>query len=363
MSKTTFPGVSQRGSVYVATPYNPATKQKVHLGTCSTPEAAYELVREWKLGGARDRTIAGIRESWLDLHVDSDNVGLVPATRRGYRNYSARLVDRFGTENPDDLYDHYEKVQGWAKDESAACVETCFSMFEWARKKRLCKSNPFEGVDGRAQVRRESKVLIRSEAELDRLANCALTVLPGHKGEVMAALIYTAFGTMLRPAHLFKLTEADLDFKRSRIKAPAVKRGGPQEVAMLPIARKGFNMLRRGAPDDHVFVNTWGNPLRKSTMANWWPAVRAAFGEPTMVFYDLKTSGASWLVAAGAEPDLLKVQLTHQDKGDTLRRHYLELEVERALQHVERVASVAAERESSGFSGADQSLILVGGAA
>ena len=346
MPSANFPGVFRRGEAYVAAPYNPATKSKIHLGTRPSAAEAYELIREWKAGGARSRTIAGIRSSFLDLYVDNDATGLVATTRRGYRNYTAKLEGRFGENTPDDLYDRFDLMQHWALEQSTVCVQSNFTMLEWARKHRLCKSNPLEGVSGRAPKRRSDKVIIRSSEDLDRLAACARATLPGHKGEVMEALIYVAYGSMLRPAHLFGLRWQDIDFTRRRIRVPAVKRGRVQDVALLPVARKGFDLLFRGAPDDFVFTNTHGGPLRKQTIANWWPPVRAAFGEPSMRFYDLKTAGTTRLIQAGARREQLRVQLTHSDKtGDTLARHYVDIDAEDALAHVEAIDSVAAALE------------------
>lgn len=357
-----FPGVSPRGDVYVAHPYNPATKRKIHLGTAPTPEEAYELVRDWKRGRVRDRTVAGVRAAWLELHVNSEKAGLVDSTIRQYTARTLLLEERFGASSPDELYDQFEIVQAWAADQSTTCVETCSAMFEWARKKRLCKSNPLEGVEGRPEKRRQAKTVL-DEHEVRDLAAIAQRKLKGARGQVMAALILVEFGSMLRPAHLFKLRWRDLDFESGRIAAPAVKRGRPQDVAMLPIAREGFELLPTGLPDTLVFTNSRGTAMKKNTLSLWFEVVRAAADYDDMVFYDLKTAGVSRLIHAGVSPSDLAKQLTHADNGETLMRHYTDLNIETCLKAVEEADSVATEQANSRISVAGRSQTALGGAA
>jgi hypothetical protein len=338
-----FPGVYPRGNRYVAMPYCKERKDKIHLGTRDTDEEAYALIVEWKSGdrNAAGRTIKQVRKAWLDLHVES----LAYKSRDNYTRDSKVLEATFGSRTPDELYDDFEAAQRWGLTVSANVVASSFSMLEWARKKRMCKSNPLDGVKGKDPIQRPGKVIL-TETEVRELAGLAMRVLPGLKGRKMAAMILFHYGSMLRPAHMFLLRECAIGWQTNRVDTPAVKRGRAQQTALLPIAREGLELLERGDDDDLIFTNLRGRAMRNNTVNNWFSPVRAAYGRPEMWFYDLKSGGTSRIVQAGGRgilSDLAK-QVTHSDNGETLSRSYVELDIEESLQAVERADAVAATR-------------------
>jgi integrase len=333
-----YPGVYKRGDVYVAAPYNPATQRKIHLGTRDLAEDAYLLVLAWQAGHKTPgrNTISEIRTEWLELHVKF----LEPATEKDYRRDTLWLESRYGDQVADDLYDRFNDVQRAAIDQSSNAIANSFAMLEWARKRRMCKSNALEGVHGRPAKKREAKVILDEEGVEDLVSHCFKV----HRDPIatrMASLIYLQYGTILRPAHLRGLRNRDIYFDTDRIWAPKVKRGRSQWVAMLSYARKGLELLPPGDPDDFVYQTVAGKPLAKSTLNNWFSPVRASFGRPDLWFYDLKTSGVRRLRHAGARPEDLAVQATHNDDGDTISKHYTELEAELALRAVAEADSVA----------------------
>lgn len=334
-----FPGVSQRGDRYVAHPYNPATKRKIHLGTRPTAEEAYKLVVAWQGGLTMPgrNTIAQIRSEWLQLHVKF----LASTTEDDYRRDTLWLEERYGDQVADDLYERFNELQRIALDHSANAIANAYAMLEWARKRRMCKLNPLEGVRGRPVDKRAAKVILNEEGVEDLVA-CCFEVHREPIATRMASLILVQYGSILRPVHLRGLRNRDLHFDTNRIWAPKVKRGRAQWVAMLSYARRGFELLPPGDPDDYVYTTAAGNPLAKSTLANWFSPVRAAYGRPDLWFYDLKTAGVRRLRHAGAQPSDLSIQATHSDDGATISSHYTDLDAEMSFRALEEADSVAA---------------------
>lgn len=347
-----FPGVSKRGNVYVAHPYNPATKRKIHLGTRETAEEAYKLVVAWQSGLSMPgrNTVKEIRTEWLEMHVKF----LAPTTESDYRRDTKWLEDAFANEVADDLYEHFKSVQRLAIDQSANAIANTYAMLEWARKRRMCKFNPLEGVTGRPVDKRPGKVIL-DEDGVEKLVECALHVHREPIATRMASLILVQYGSILRPVHLRGLRNRDLHFDTGRIWAPQVKRGRAQWVAMLSYARRGFEMLPGGEPDDYVYTTAAGKPLAKSTLQNWFSPVRAAYGRPDLWFYDLKTAGVRRLRHAGAQPSDLAIQATHSDDGETISRHYTDLDAEMSFLALEEADSVAASMLEKRRSVANQS--------
>jgi integrase len=208
-------------------------------------------------------------------------------------------------------------------------------MFNWAHTQaHVIENNPMTGVSGRPKQKRRGEPVIVTEEGVRKIAALCFDVHYEPIATTFAAFIKVMYGTTARPIALRKLTGDGVDIHRRRVHLPAHKKAPPQDVAMMGLALEGFEMLPATLPSQHVFTNSYGGPIGKSTLNNWWSEVRAAYGRPEMELYDLRRSASTRLNKMGVRREFIAKQMTHTDNGEMASNHYIHEDREEAIEAI-----------------------------
>lgn len=174
---------------------------------------------------------------------------------------------------------------------------------------------------------------VLSPEEVERLADCV--------GDRWRALVLTAAYSSLRWSELVALRVSRLDLLRRRIRVEEKlteygdlipgepKTRQSRRAVSLPedIALELAEHIRRFPPaeDGLVFTAPEGGPVRRHNFRNrvWGPATKAA-GLEGFPFKNLRHTGASLAIAAGANPLLVAARLGHTSTR-MVEKHYVSL--------------------------------------
>lgn len=158
------------------------------------------------------------------------------------------------------------------------------------------------------------------DAELAQLLDAAR----GHSLTMLAAVV-VSLACGVRQSELLRLTWADIDLDRQRMRLMLTKNNEARTVFLPSAAVDALRSLRRGpvVGAKHVFLAAAGKPLDKDALANRWNHVRAAAGLSDFRWHDLRHSCASFLAQQGA--NLLEIGAVLGHKSASITRRYAHL--------------------------------------
>jgi integrase len=270
-----------------------------------------EYAEEWRAAQIHRPSTAAAAETYLRLHA--------------YPTLGHRPVNAI----------RRSEIQAWVKERSQVLspgsVELVYrwvaSIFRVAVSDRLIPASPCVGI----------KLPKRNRGQVVPLAPEAVEAMANEVPERFRAIILFAAGTGLRQGECFGLTVDRVDFLRKLVRVDqqllGVKDGrvvfGPPKteasfrtVPMPTVVTEALaeHLARFGpGPDNVVFTNSLGRPIRRSTFNEMWHRATGPAGLPAgTTFHDLRHFYASLLIAHGCSVKSVQNRLGHQSAVETL---------------------------------------------
>jgi integrase len=314
----------KRGGKFAVSVYDPSLKRKRWVGTFDKERDAKAAERDAsrrRLTGGR-MTVEEFAELWLTDYARTAN-----ATRLNYLYALKRFRADFGRVRLADL--DRLTARSWALKQPQSNVRAVRAMFNDAINDGL-HAGPNRFANLRLEQPRGRKdLIVLKESELHELANTALRV-HGDYGTTFRAMILFAGYVGLRPGELFALERTDVRgdevvIRQSldgtgKLKLP--KNNKERVVILPPPARLALSDVVPRLDVPWLFVSKRGKQLRETSLTYRWHPVRAAFGRPTMDFYELRHFCATHLLELGLSPADVAVQLGHTDGGALVMSTY-----------------------------------------
>lgn len=294
------------------------------VGTFSGYRAAQEAEREALARGqvSRDEGCASFARRWVRdfprsrASTNRQNGYAVKPFARDFGNSRMRDVTR-------------KQARQWALNHRSN-VSAVRAMFQDALDEGTVTENPFSNLRLPESQGRKNLVTI-SEDRLYELADSAL-VTCGDYGPTFRACILFAAYVGLRPAELFTLKWADLDFAAGEVKIKTnlgstgevtrPKNNKWRTVILPPPAAEALRSMPRRSDSPYVFTTPSGVRFSKTSHYYWWRAVRIGFGGLDMDFYELRHFCATHLLELGVSHADVAVQLGHTDGGALVMSTY-----------------------------------------
>jgi integrase len=316
--------IVKRGNSYAVSVYDPALKRKRWVGTFATKREAREAERDASRKSPSSSRVTGdeFAELWLTRYARP-----AAATRLNYRYALQGFRKEFGHLRMSDL--DRLTARAWAQKQPHSNVRAVRAMFNDAIDDGLLAGpNPFSKL--RLEQPRGRKDLIAlTEPELHELADKALEV-HGDYGPTFRAIVLFAGYVGLRPGELFALERTDVRgdevvIRQSldgtgKLKRP--KNNRERVVILPPPAKAALSEMVPRLDVPWLFVSKRGQQLRVPSLSYCWHPVRAAFGRPTMDFYELRHFCATHLLELGLSPADVAIQLGHTDGGALVMSTY-----------------------------------------
>jgi integrase len=270
-----------------------------------------DYAEEWRAAQIHRASTAAATESYLRLHA-------YPTL--GHRPLNA--IRR-------------SEIQAWVKGRSLVLspgsVELVYrwvaSIFRVAVSDRVLAVNPCVGI--KLPKKNRGQVVPLTPEAVDAMAN--------EVPERFRAIILFAAGTGLRQGECFGLTVDRVDFLRKQVRVDqqllGVKEGhvvfGPPKteasfrtvpMPTVVIEALAEHLARfKPGPDNVVFTNSQGRPLRRNTFNEMWHRAAGPAGlPPGTTFHDLRHFYASLLIAHGCSVKSVQNRLGHQSAVETL---------------------------------------------
>jgi integrase len=195
----------------------------------------------------------------------------------------------------------------------------------------LIERNPLSGVKPLKEPRRPRRWLAKTEVQ----------ALIGACDDLFRPFVLAMLFTGCRPIELRGLTWADVKFESGKLSIFRSKVGNYDELDLHPRLEEELRALkaRQGTastPENHVFLNRYGNPWRDMRRA-WTRTVKAAGldGRKGVTLYSLRHTFATHFLDDGGAATDLKAQLGHSDLSTTQR--YADLVSKRRRETVRRL--------------------------
>lgn len=231
-----------------------------------------------------------------------------------------------------------EEALDWAKDHPAG-AKVVAAMFADAIDDDRCKENPF-GNRRLPQKRGRRDIEPLTEAEIDRLADLALTAWQTY-GRVVAAWIMFLAWTGCRPGEAAAARWGDLDVEHGLLTVPRIKGERQTDQVVLPgaavqaLGRMTAPVAQAPADADRLFLTAHGKPYTVGSYAYYFTPVRAAFVaqldparrkalqacKGALDVYALRHFTGSYMADAGANEHEISAQLGNSP--EVCRRHYI----------------------------------------
>lgn len=228
------------------------------------------------------------------------------------------------------------EAKAWVRTVPASYTPHFVTLGNYAvNELELLDRNPFRGLATYKSRGRADRPLPDLEAVLEA------TAVHGSYAPQMAALILTGALTGMRPGELYELRWRDVDLDRNRVTVSrriyhgvvdTPKNGRTKVIALPPRARDAVFALAAErmtqdptavGPDSLVFLSKQGKQLSATTLAFYWPPVRAAARLPNGADFYLATKhwGVNFLWKQGVSTRAIAAQMGWSERGvqDLLR--------------------------------------------
>lgn len=329
MSRPKTYGVRRAAGKWEARPYVPELGRHVYVGRFTDRDEAIAAAKDL-IGDPHSprHTVASFARRWVSEYPRAKE-----STNDLNRSAAARIAEALG-EVPLHALDR-RRARAFAL-EHPSLARIARAMLTDAMDEGLLDANPFSNLRLPASRGRKD-IEVLSLEEVLHLADLGYSChAEARYGEVFRAMILTAALTGMRPGEIFGLHWPDVDFRRGEIhvqrqlykyREQTPKNGLARWIVMPPLVAEALRDLPRFAADPYVFHNKTGKPLSQQTLYNYWNPVRAAFGRPTMGFYELRHFCATYLLELARESgsdgaaDVAR-QLGHQDDGVLVHERY-----------------------------------------
>lgn len=294
------------------------------IGTFPTRREAREAERE-ELGrrrASRDETCANFAARWVEDF---------PRSRASTNRHNGYAVKPFASEfkgvRMDDV--SRQRARAWALKHRSN-VGAVRAMFQDALDEGIVSENPFVKLRlPQSQGRRDLEPI--TEERLYELADSALKTCGTYGATFRACILFAAY-VGLRPAELFMLKWSDVDFAAGEVRirtslgstgeVTLPKNDRTRKVILPPPAADALRSMPRRAEVPYVFTTPTSKRFSKTSHYYWWRAVRLAFGEPEMDFYELRHFCATHLLELGVSHADVAIQLGHTDGGALVMSTY-----------------------------------------
>jgi integrase len=138
-------------------------------------------------------------------------------------------------------------------------------------------------------------------------------------------MIVVSLATGVRQGELLRLTWADVDFERSRVRIMLTKNNESRAVHLPAVAIEALRAIRKQGvvSTKHCFLNGQGTPHKKESVHHFWYVIREKAGLTDFRWHDLRHSCASFLAQKGATLLEIGGVLGHKSPSMTLRYSHL----------------------------------------
>jgi integrase len=142
---------------------------------------------------------------------------------------------------------------------------------------------------------------------------------------VMHAAILVSLATGVRQGELLRMSWADVDLDRQRVRIPKTKNDEPRAVHLPAVAVEALKALKElpVVSAISVFVSDDGKPLVKAHLDKRWRGIRTSAGLKNFRWHDLRHSCASFLAQKGATLLEIGSVLGHKSPSVTMRYSHL----------------------------------------
>ena len=315
----------KRGKSFVASGYDPATKQKRHLGTFPTAKEAREVEAKWRLRakGTGRETCDQFAARWTRdyprdrLSTNLHNAQQVRLFAREFKNVRLSDVDR-------------PVARAWALKHPSH-LPAVRAMFGDAMRDGLIVANPFSNL--RLPGSRGRKDIIAlTEQELHGLADMALDPrmeLGLYAPEYRAMVLFAGY-VGLRPGELFALRREDLrgelvvierSLSSKTHEIGPTKNGKARTVIVPPVAQEAL----RDVPAHEnglLFVSPAGRMWTQPSNHRYWSRLRLLANRPGLDLYELRHACCTMLLSRGVTPWDVAIQMGHEDGGRLVQLRY-----------------------------------------
>jgi integrase len=192
------------------------------------------------------------------------------------------------------------------------------TVFNWGRNRQFV---PMERGWPTKMMLREPKGRTRylSDVELK-----AVLAEAKKRGPTEYAMLVVSLATGVRQGELLRLTWADVDFERERVRILETKNDTSRAVHLPATAVEALKAVKKlpvvGA---RCFLDHRGKPYVKDTIHQWWNVVRNQAGITNFKWHDLRHSCASFLAQKGATLLEIGSVLGHKSPSVTMRYSHL----------------------------------------
>lgn len=316
---------------------------RVWVGTYTSQKAAREAEAKALLERrtSDDVTVAQFAADWLALH---------PRPKRSTEVHYEQAIRGFSTEFAKDRLRDLDRsrMRKWAIAHPAQ-VGTARAFLGDAVRDGLLATNPL--ADMRLPGSRGRKdIQALSETDVQSLARAALAVHGKYGEHIYAPMILIAAYTGLRPGELHGLRWDDVNVRDETLRVErqyspkakaftATKNGLARMVPLLPPALDAFRTIPRTTSAE-VFVTKNGKHFSGRVSHYYFSPVRAAFGDPSLDFYELRHACGSLLARLGlGAPEIARI-LGHTDGGKLALERYIHVSEEEAIQRAKDLYSM-----------------------
>jgi integrase len=335
--------IQKRGKKFQVNLYQgPSAKRR-----CKTFDS-YRAAVEWeserrlerKMAGG-DVTVAAFAATWLETHPRGKR-----STEVHYQQAIKGFVHEFGRFRLCDL--SRSQVRVWAIQHPSQ-MATARAMLGDAQRDDLLQGNPLAGMRlPSSRGRRDIQAL--SENDVQRLAECAVTVHGEYGRLIYAPMILLAAYTGLRPGELHGLRWEDVNLREETLRVErqyspkanaftSPKNGLARTVPLLPPAVQALRTIPRTSLRE-IFSTKQGRHFSGKVSSYYWMPVRAAYGDSTLDFYALRHACGSMLNRLGmSAPEIARV-LGHTDGGQLALRTYVHVSEDEAVARAKQLYAV-----------------------
>jgi integrase len=233
------------------------------------------------------QTIASVIETYLE----HSQPRISPRTLGLYKKHLHSFAEAHGWRSIEDakplhldrwLHSH----KGWKSDTTKAIALRSIQVaFNWARRQRLIRENPFWGISQRPGPRRRNITPDEFQALLRGAASGQYRKRPTPSARFRQLLIFL-YRTGCRPSEATKLQWSHIDFERNLIILPEHKTARTQRfpqarvIPLDPVVVRLLHTIRTREEGGRVFLNHRRTPWRKDTLVWRLKRARDAAGLP-----------------------------------------------------------------------------------